>query len=91
MCAVYVRKRPMFEKDSKRCDYDVLSVVRSGANDEQDETGGQEITHHACMFDKSMVTPFVVHTQFPFDGVFDASISHSISSRRPGPLAPALV
>jgi len=37
---------------------------------------GFEVTHHACMFDRSMVTPFIMHTQFPFDGVFDAGASN---------------
>jgi len=92
MCAVYVRKRPMFERDTKRCDFDVLTVVGSGAGDgdiasdsnseddsaEQPNTRhiGQEMVHHACMFDRSLVTPFVHHTTFPYDGVFDAESSN---------------
>jgi len=71
-CAVYVRKRPMFDHELKRCDFDVLSVLRSAAAPGQPPAGpSQEIIHHACMFDKSSVTPFILHTQFTFDGVFD--------------------
>lgn len=72
MCAVFVRKRPMFDRDKERCDFDVLTVIRAG----EGLPIGPEIVHHACMFDRSMVTPFICHTQFPFDGVFDAEASN---------------
>uniref|UniRef100_A0A7S4RRJ6 Kinesin motor domain-containing protein n=1 Tax=Alexandrium monilatum TaxID=311494 RepID=A0A7S4RRJ6_9DINO len=76
-CSVYVRKRPMFERDSRRCDFDVLTVVGSAAEGGAEGTAmGQEIVHHTCMFDRSLVTPLVMHTQFPFDGVFDADASN---------------
>jgi len=77
MCCVYVRKRPMFQKDTKRCDFDILTV--NGASSDADGTQllGQEIVHHACMFDKSMVTPFILHTYLPFDGVFDAESTNN--------------
>jgi hypothetical protein len=29
MCAVFVRKRPMFQQDMMRSNYDVLTVIRS--------------------------------------------------------------
>jgi kinesin family protein 2/24 len=75
MCAVFVRKRPMFERDIQKCNYDVLTVVR---NDQEtmDAPVGPEMVHHACMFDRSMVTPFIHHTQFPFDGVFDGNATN---------------
>jgi len=28
------------------------------------------------MFDRSMVTPFIHHSQFPFDGVFDGGATN---------------
>lgn len=65
----------MFERDRRRCDFDVLSVIRH-----EHELGnvpvGSEIVHHACMFDRSMVTPFIHHSQFPFDGVFDGGATN---------------
>lgn len=73
MCAVYIRKRPMFDKDLRRCDFDVLTVV--------DES---EIVHHMCTFDKSMVTPVILHTAFPFDAVFDADASNEDIYQRVG-------
>jgi len=75
MCSVFVRKRPMFDSDIRRCDFDVLSVIRS-EQDAEDSCVGREIVHHACMFDKSMVTPFILHSQFPFDGVFDVGATN---------------
>jgi len=73
---VYVRKRPIFERDVRRCDYDVLSVVKASFDEIRAPSTGQEIVHHACMFDRTGVTPFLQHTQFPFDGVFDADASN---------------
>lgn len=76
-CAVYVRKRPMFGPDVRRCDFDVLTVA--GPRDGEIESASgccREIVHHACMFDKSAVVPFICHTRFPFDGVFDANASN---------------
>lgn len=75
MCAVFVRKRPLFDSDRRRCDYDVLSVIRN-EHEVDDTPVGPEIVHHACMFDRSMVTPFIQHTQFPFDGVFDGDATN---------------
>eukprot|EP00927_Polykrikos_kofoidii_P065248 TRINITY_DN6102_c0_g1_i1.p1 TRINITY_DN6102_c0_g1~~TRINITY_DN6102_c0_g1_i1.p1 ORF type:complete len:1613 (+),score=322.71 TRINITY_DN6102_c0_g1_i1:152-4840(+) len=100
-CSVYVRKRPMFEKDTRRCDFDVLTVLGNAGSDGNSATSagsplttiagaatpppaasstpwtiGQDIVHHACMFDRSLVAPFVIHTQFQFDGVFDAVCSN---------------
>jgi len=75
-CAVYVRKRPIFERDARRCDYDVLSVVKASFDETRTPSPGQEIVHHACMFDRTGVTPFLQHTQFPFDAVFDAEASN---------------
>jgi len=75
----------MFENDKKRCDFDVLTVIGGGGDgpdvasssrDEPSSASGQEIVHHACMFERSMVTPFIAHTTFPFDGVFDAEASN---------------
>jgi len=65
----------MFDSDIRRCDFDVLSVIRS-EQDAEDSCVGREIVHHACMFDKSMVTPFILHSQFPFDGVFDVGATN---------------
>lgn len=73
MCAVYVRKRPMFDKDLRRCDFDVLTVVDDS-----------EIVHHMCAFDKTMVTPVIMHTQFPFDAVFDADATNEDIYQRVG-------
>jgi hypothetical protein len=67
-CSIYVRKRPMFDDDVRRCDFDVLTVI--GASREEHPKYGHEVVHHACLFDKSAVTPFIYHTRFPFDGVF---------------------
>lgn len=83
MCAVYVRKRPMFERETRRSDFDVLTVVSGAPASQQPSAQGveeqgiaQEIVHHACMFDKSLVIPFISHTMFPFDGVFDVGSSN---------------
>jgi len=65
----------MFDRDKERCNFDVLTVIRA-SNDRGGPPIGPEIVHHACMFDRSMVTPFICHTQFPFDGVFDAEASN---------------
>jgi len=83
MCAVFVRKRPVFERDRRRCDYDVLTVIR-GEHESDDTSVGPEIVHHACMFDRSMVTPFVHHTQFPFDMVFDENATNEAVYRDVG-------
>jgi len=89
MCAVYIRKRPMFERDARRSDFDVLTVVaapiREDAVAEDVVTyKGQEIVHHACMFEKDLSTPFVSHTQFPFDGVFDVGATNDDVYRHVG-------
>eukprot|EP00929_Paragymnodinium_shiwhaense_P087441 TRINITY_DN47612_c0_g2_i1.p1 TRINITY_DN47612_c0_g2~~TRINITY_DN47612_c0_g2_i1.p1 ORF type:complete len:953 (+),score=189.75 TRINITY_DN47612_c0_g2_i1:199-2859(+) len=78
MCAVYVRKRPMFERDTRRCDFDVISVVggSSVSGDGCPPFISQEIVHHSCIFDRSLVTPMITHTQFPFDGVFDVDATN---------------
>jgi len=78
MCAVYVRKRPMFPHDVRRCDFDVLTVVKT-MDDNMFGTSaiGREIVHHACTFDRSMVRPFICHTRFPFDGVFDEDATNA--------------
>lgn len=70
-CAVYVRKRPMSERDARKSDFDVLTVLGVPAAGEGVMPVGQEIVHHACVFDKSAVKPAVLHTSFPYDGVFD--------------------
>merc|ERR1719221_1499093 len=66
----------MFDRDLKRCDFDVLTVIGAQVDALNGPPIGQELAHHACMFDRSMVTPFIMHTQFPFDGAFDAESSN---------------
>jgi len=66
----------MFQKDTRRCDFDILTVNGASSDVEGTTLLGQEIVHHACMFDKSMVTPFILHTYFPFDGVFNTDATN---------------
>ncbi|CAE8597880.1 unnamed protein product [Polarella glacialis] len=85
MCAVYVRKRPLSDRDTRRCDFDVLSVVRASTSDDREKASeGLEIVHHACMFDRTGMTPFFQHTQFPFDSVFDVDASNEAVYRTVG-------
>lgn len=81
MCAVYVRKRPMSERDTKRCDFDVLTVLGAPNDASEGPPIGPEIVHHACMFDRSMVRPNILHTLFPYDGVFDGSATNEDTYR----------
>lgn len=66
----------MFERDVKRCDFDVLTVLGARMDGVDSVPVGQEIAHHTCMFDRTLVTPLIMHTQFPFDGIFDAGVSN---------------
>eukprot|EP00928_Gymnodinium_smaydae_P099359 TRINITY_DN9456_c0_g2_i1.p1 TRINITY_DN9456_c0_g2~~TRINITY_DN9456_c0_g2_i1.p1 ORF type:complete len:1138 (+),score=277.40 TRINITY_DN9456_c0_g2_i1:1-3414(+) len=73
-CAAYVRKRPLIERDARGRDFDALTVIRDAAGAGSARLS-QEIVHHACLFDKSC-SPYICHTRFPFDGVFDTDATN---------------
>jgi len=66
---VFVRKRPMFEKDEvQHGDFDITSIIP-----------GRPSTHvvlHNCLFQADLKTPFVSHLTFSFDRVFDEKVEN---------------
>jgi len=62
---VYVRKRPIFEKEEvTNGDYDVLTVLP------QLPVPTQAVLHN-CLFQADLKTPFISHCSFRFDHIFD--------------------
>lgn len=61
---VYVRKRPMFEKEAqKNCDYDVATILPATPVSTQ-------VVIHNCLFQADLKTPFISHLTFDFDHVW---------------------
>lgn len=58
--AVYVRKRPLFDREAVAKEYDVLTVVDHST-----------IVTHNCLFQADLKTPYVVHSKFRFNKCFD--------------------
>ena len=67
---VYMRKRPISEKESQvRGDYDALTVVpRTPVS--------KEVVLHNCQFQADLKTPFITHAHFGFDCVFPEESSN---------------
>lgn len=60
---VYVRKRPLFDKDVQCGDYDAISMKAS-------EQMSTSMVLHNCLFKADLTTPFIQHHLFQFDHVF---------------------
>lgn len=58
---VFVRKRPLFDKDRRDGDYDVFSTVP------------RQVVLHNCLLEADLRSPFVKHHHFKFDCVFGQS------------------
>eukprot|EP00929_Paragymnodinium_shiwhaense_P061113 TRINITY_DN3051_c0_g3_i2.p1 TRINITY_DN3051_c0_g3~~TRINITY_DN3051_c0_g3_i2.p1 ORF type:complete len:1708 (+),score=404.31 TRINITY_DN3051_c0_g3_i2:70-5193(+) len=66
MLEVFVRKRPIFEKELHRADYDITTI-----------RGSAEVVVHNCLFQADLKTPFVNHLSYKFDRVFDEKAENS--------------
>lgn len=61
---VFMRKRPLFEKDMhQNGDFDAISVVPS-------QSIQSKVVLHSCQFEADLKRPFINHTYFEFDHVF---------------------
>lgn len=61
---VFVRKRPLFEKEERqRGDYDIISVLPG-------RPFSTRVVLHNCLFQADLKTPFIHHLTFDFDRVF---------------------
>lgn len=66
---VFVRKRPLFEKEAHvRCDYDVVTTLPGAPP--------TRAVVHSCLFQADLKTPFVHNLTFNFDRVFDEKASN---------------
>ncbi|CAJ1326985.1 unnamed protein product [Effrenium voratum] len=63
---VFVRVRPIFDKDIEKGDFDVVSVVPG------------QLVLHSCLFEADLKSPFISHLSFSFDQVF----GHTASNKR---------
>jgi len=61
--AVYVRKRPFFDKEKEKGEYDVVNCSLSNSQ--------QEICVSNCLFKADLKTPYIMHNRFTFDHVFN--------------------
>lgn len=60
--SVFLRKRPLFEKEEKlRGDYDVTSTVPNCPS---------KVLVHNCMFQADLKTPYISHLTYDFDSIF---------------------
>merc|ERR1712137_69770 len=66
---VYVRKRPLFEKESQD-DFDVVTVWPG-------KPVSTELVLHNCLFQADLKTPFIQHLGFEYDHVFPQSADNS--------------
>lgn len=67
---VYLRKRPLFEKESTLLgDYDVTSIVHAAP------VPTKAIIHN-CLFQADLKTPFLQHLTFEFDKVFSETVGN---------------
>jgi len=61
---VYLRKRPLFEKEEKqRNDYDVVSIIPASPCP-------SKVVLHNCLFQADLKTPYLHHLTFDFDRAF---------------------
>mmetsp|Transcript_2816 Transcript_2816/g.4889 ORF Transcript_2816/g.4889 Transcript_2816/m.4889 type:complete len:1449 (+) Transcript_2816:161-4507(+) len=64
---VFVRKRPLFEKEEKKNgDYDVATILPG-------HPVPRHVVLHNCLFQADLKTPFIQHLTFEFDHVWDES------------------
>mmetsp|Transcript_69749 Transcript_69749/g.130246 ORF Transcript_69749/g.130246 Transcript_69749/m.130246 type:complete len:979 (-) Transcript_69749:89-3025(-) len=63
MIRVYVRKRPLFDKDDAAGDYDAVTVLPASPFPKQ-------LVLHNCLFEADLKHPFITHYTFGFDRVF---------------------
>lgn len=62
---VFVRKRPLFEKEEKKNgDYDVATILPG-------HPVPRHVVLHNCLFQADLKTPFIQHLSFEFDHVWD--------------------
>ena len=61
---VYVRKRPLFDREREGREFDVVTV-----------TSPTTIVTHNCLFQADLKTPYITHCQFGFSGCFGESAS----------------
>jgi kinesin family protein 2/24 len=66
---VYVRKRPMFEKEYN-ADYDVCTVLPG-------RPVSTQMVMHNCLYQADLKTPFINHLTFDFDHVWDSDADSS--------------
>lgn len=65
MVRVFVRKRPLFEKEEKKNgDYDVATILPGHPVPTQ-------VVLHNCLFQADLKTPYIQHLTFEFDHVWD--------------------
>jgi kinesin family protein 2/24 len=62
---VFVRKRPIFEKDLQKGDYDAITVMQSASD------LSNFVVAHDCRFEADLKTPFIQHHSWYFDRCFD--------------------
>jgi kinesin family protein 2/24 len=63
--SVYVRKRPLFEKEQGDGEFDAITVH-----------GKSLVVAHTASFQADLRTPFMTHHHWPFDHVFDENASN---------------
>lgn len=63
--SVYVRKRPLFDKEAMAKEFDTVSV-----------TGPNAIVTHNCLFQADLKTPYLSHSKFVFNKCFDENASN---------------
>ena len=63
---VYVRKRPLFEKEVQAREFDVVTVP----------SHQHSIVTHNCVFQADLKTPYLTHCSFSFTRCFDESTSN---------------
>lgn len=76
---VFVRKRPLFKRETDEEEFDVISVPSALIKDSK--TKGKlmanSITVHTCLFEADLRTMFVKHVTFSADAVFDEYVDNS--------------
>lgn len=62
---VFMRKRPLFEKERAKGEYDVLTMLSR-----------RKAALHSCQFQADLKTPFINHHAFKYDCVFDTDATN---------------
>ena len=63
---VYVRKRPLFDREAVAREYDIVTVVHPST-----------IVTHNCLFQADLKTPYLMHSRFHFSRCFDERTSNA--------------